>query len=362
MQAFLRFGCLSKTVPKTFISGSRCVPRKQNLQRPCVFHTCRKSLRNLFILARQYRGSCSKPTNFSFPFDKEKQKRLKAEHSKSISSILLRFFVSTVVSLFAVSFGGRLEALAARGKALESNSAPPIFNAYDSSVGKSSRYHSTMVKNTKVSEQSDVKHKTNNNSKEKKTPPAQAKLAKSEKLITWSLTLVVFAGVCFVLYRISLKEEEEEAKAIEREYQRLEQLKREFIESDDDSPVRDEDLLSSLRKRLENQTQQEDQGSSSEEVGEITNESTSVEGVETDNPPAGSVQGEEEVLSSEKATSSEGVSSEHLDMLRRMYEGTSVTNREEGNNNPDGNQDGDRNTPNDTRYDDKGSKGRKNRT
>lgn len=355
VQAFVQFGCFTKTFHKGFVSGTKRVPLLETWKRPCISQSCRRNLRNVFIVARQYRFPYSKPTHSRSLYDNRKEKRATflGKVFASVSSMLARCFVSTLVYLLAMSFSDRLEASAARGKTFESTTTA-LLESSESFSRTRPESPITLVKGTGVSEQSQTKQST----KGRATSP-KVQLEKSEKFVTWGLTLLVFAGVCFVLYKISLKEEEEEAKAIEREYQRLEQLKREFIEADDDSPVRDEELLSSLRKRLENQTVEDREGSS-EEDDEAKEDTSAKEESNIGTEPTLS----EQVISSEKG---EGVSSEHLDMLRRMYEGTtSMKNTEDGNTSCDGNEEegggGDgRNTSSDTKYDEKGSKGRKNR-
>ncbi|GJQ11656.1 hypothetical protein GpartN1_g3447.t1 [Galdieria partita] len=361
MLAFIKFECFTKTCSKTFVSGYKRLPLRKNTQHPCIFQTCRRSLRNLFIVARQFQVPLSKPVYFTSPTDKNRRKRanLLVRVLCSVSSVLVRSFVSVIVSFLALPLGDPVEALPSQGKTFEPESVTATWLKSSESVSRrSSETQIVLVKSARVKEQSQVKQKKNGNSKEVSTSP-KIQLAKSEKFITWGLTLLVFAGVCFVLYKISLREEEEEAKAIEREYERLEQLKREFIEEDDDSPVRDEDLLSSLRKRLENQTQEDNQGSS-EQDSEEKDPKANVENTDEESHPEASVEGEE-IVTSEKTASTEGVSVEHLDMLRRMYEGTSIKNTEDGTRNSDVNKEDNRNAPNDTKYDEKGSKGRKSR-
>ncbi|EME30589.1 hypothetical protein Gasu2_32600 [Galdieria sulphuraria] len=361
MPAFVRFGCFTKTFIKTFDSGRKCIPFQEALQRPCISQTCRRSLRNLFIVAQRYRVPYCTPIYCKSPTDEIKEKRAKLLVAilRSVSSILFRPFVSVVVSLLALSFGYPVVALATKGEGFERKSITTTWSKdYESSASRSVETQTIMVKSAKVSEQNQIKQRTSGSSKEASSAPKKMQLAKSEKLITWGLTLLVFAGVCVVLYKISLKEEEEEAKAIEREYERLEQLKREFIETDEDSPVRDEDLLSSLRKRLENQTQEDSQGTS-EVDSEAKDPNMNIESVQEESHSSASVESEE-VASSERTSSTEGVSIEHLDMLRRMYEGTSKKNIEDGNGNLDVNNEDGRNAANDTKYDEKDSKDRKN--
>uniref|UniRef100_A0A7S0BQA5 Uncharacterized protein n=1 Tax=Rhodosorus marinus TaxID=101924 RepID=A0A7S0BQA5_9RHOD len=81
---------------------------------------------------------------------------------------------------------------------------------------------------------------------------SKLKLSESEKVTTGLTTVACGVGLVYVAYKTNREEDENEASSIREEADRLEKWKQEFeAEEDEDSSVSNEDLMASLRDRLQ---------------------------------------------------------------------------------------------------------------
>lgn len=132
-----------------------------------------------------------------------------------------------------------------------------------------------------------------------------------EKALSLVITGGAFAALSLWAYRRNREDDELEQIRIREEVERLEKLKEEFMNVDEDEDsLDDEDLLAELSKRIEGQDGEEGD-----------------EGGEKDRDDAGQAKEDKSDVTSASASNSTeggetGGGSESLDMLRRMWDAT----------------------------------------
>lgn len=140
-----------------------------------------------------------------------------------------------------------------------------------------------------------------------------------EKAMSLTLTAGTFAALGVWAWKQNRKDDELENIRIKDEVERLEKLKAEFVDVDeDDEQLDDEDLMASLKQRLGEEEGGKAEGEEGEGEGGEKEEGAGGEDKEGEDKE---VEGKEE----EGWNEGENITSDSVDMLKRMWEATDDT-------------------------------------
>lgn len=165
-----------------------------------------------------------------------------------------------------------------------------------------------------VSMEALAKTKTTTNTSKELRYDGRQELDGREKAMSLTLTAGTFAALGVWAWKQNRRDDELENIRIKEEVERLEKLKAEFVDVDeDDEELDDEDLMASLKMRIGEEdgenAEEEDDEEEDDEAGDEEGESSEGE------------DGEEEKGWKE----GDNVTSDSVDMLKRMWEATDDT-------------------------------------